>query len=65
MLGGRVYTIKENTESLVAANKEFGLEVNADETEYMVVSPYQNAGQSHNIKTDCSSVERVQEFKYL
>ena len=44
MLGGRVYTIKETPVSLVASSKEFGLEVNADKTEYMVVSPNQNAG---------------------
>ena len=32
MLGGSVHTIKENAEALVVANKEFGLEVNADKT---------------------------------
>jgi len=31
----------------------------------MVMSQDQNAGQSHNIKIDYSSVERVEEFKYL
>jgi len=54
MLGGRVYTIKENTQSLVAARKDFGLEVNADKTEYMVMPPDQNTGRSLNKKTDCS-----------
>ena len=32
MLGGSVHTVKENTETLVVANKEIGLEVNADKT---------------------------------
>ena len=32
------------------ASKEIGLEVNVDKTKYMVKSPDQNAGQSHNIK---------------
>jgi len=32
ILGGSVHTVKENAESLVVANKEIGLEVNADET---------------------------------
>jgi hypothetical protein len=32
ILGGSVRTIKENTESLVVASKEIGLEVNADKT---------------------------------
>ena len=44
MLGGSVHTIKENAEALVVANKEFGLEVNADKTKFMVVSGDQNAG---------------------
>ena len=47
------------------ASKETGLEVNADKTKYMVMSRDQNAGQTHNIKTDNSSVERVEEFRCL
>jgi hypothetical protein len=31
----------------------------------MVMSQDQNAGQSHNIKSDNSSFERVEEFTYL
>jgi len=38
ILGGSVHSIKNNTEALVFASKEFGLEVNADKTEYMVMS---------------------------
>jgi len=59
-----VCTIKENAEALIVASKETGLEVNADKTKYMVVSRDQNTGRSHNIKTDNSSFERVEEFKY-
>ena len=44
MLGGSVHTVKENAEALVVANKEFGLEVNADKTKFLVVSGDQNAG---------------------
>jgi hypothetical protein len=65
ILGGRVQTIKKNTQTLVATSKEIGLEVNADKTEYMVMSHKQNAGQSHNINIDSSSSERVEEFRYL
>ena len=36
-----------------------------DKTKYMVMSQYQNAGRSRNIKTDNSFSERVEEFKYL
>ena len=37
-LGGSVHNIKENAEALVVANEEIGLEVNADKTEYTVMS---------------------------
>jgi len=50
---------------LVVASKETGLEVNAGKTQYMVMSRNQNEGRSQSIKTDNSSFERVEEFKYL
>jgi hypothetical protein len=50
---------------LVVASKETGLEVIADKTEYMVMSRDQNARRNHRIRTDNSSVERVEDFKYL
>ena len=37
----------------------------ADKTKYMIMSRDQNAGRSHSMKTDNSSIERVEEFKYL
>jgi len=43
ILGESIHTIKENTEFLIAANKEIGLEVNADKTKYMFMSRDQNA----------------------
>jgi hypothetical protein len=55
----------KNTEVLFVSSKEIGLEVNADKTKYTVMSQEQNAGWSHNIKTDKSSSERVEEVKYL
>ena len=64
ILGGSVHTIKKNAETLAAASKETGLEVNADKTKYMVMSPEKNAGRSRSIKTDNSSFDRVEEFKY-
>ena len=65
ILAGSVHTIKKHTETLVAASKETGLEVNADKTKYMVISRDQNAGLSHNTKTDTSSFESAEQFKYL
>jgi len=60
-----VHTIKKNTESFLVCSKEIGLEVNAGKTKYRVMSGDQNAGRSRNIKTDNSSLEKVEEFKYL
>ena len=57
--------MKVNAEALLVATKEIGLEVNADKTKYMVMSRDRNAGWGHSVKTDDSSIERVEEFKYL
>jgi hypothetical protein len=65
VLGRSIHTIEENTEALVAASNETGLEANTYKTKCMVMSRDQNAGKSHSIKTDNSSFERVEEFKYL
>ena len=65
ILGGSVHTVKKNAKALVAAAKEIGLEVNAHKTKYMTVSRDQNAGRIHSMNMDNSSIERVEEFKYL
>jgi hypothetical protein len=52
ILAGSIHTIRRNIEALVVASIETGLVVNADKTEHMVMSRYQNAGQSRNIKTE-------------
>jgi hypothetical protein len=41
--------MKKNTEALLGANREIGLEVNMEKTKCMVVSCHQNAGQSHSL----------------
>ena len=64
-MGGNAHSVKENAEALLAAAKEIRLEVNADKTKYMIMSRDQNAGRSYSMKTDSSSIERVEEFKYL
>jgi len=56
-LGGSVHTINENSEVSIVASKEIGLKVNADKSKYMVMSRDQNAGRSHGIKTDNSSLK--------
>ena len=42
-----------------------GLEVSADKTKYVVMSRDQKAGRNHSVRTDNSTFERVEEFKYL
>jgi hypothetical protein len=64
ILGGSGHTVKKKAEALVFASKETGLEVR-DDKKNMVMSPNQNAGESHNIKIDDSTFERVEQFKYL
>jgi hypothetical protein len=46
ILDRNVHTLKKNTEALVVASKENGLEVNGDD-KYMVMSRDQNAGLHH------------------
>ena len=48
ILGGSVHTVKKNTEASAVASMETRLEVNADNTKYMVKSRDQNAGRSQN-----------------
>jgi hypothetical protein len=38
ILGGSIHTIEKNTETLVVASLEIGLEVNADKAKYMDMS---------------------------
>jgi hypothetical protein len=65
ILGGSIHTIRKNTEALVIASKEIGLEVNAEKTKYMVMSRDQNAGQNGYIQIGNESFETVEQFKYL
>ena len=53
------------TEALEVATKEIILEVNSDKTKHLVMSRDQNAGRSHSMRIGNSSIERVEEFKYL
>ena len=65
ILGGSVLIIKENAKAFVVASKEIGLDLNADKTTCIIMSRVQNVGRSHSMKNDNSSLERVEEFKYL
>jgi hypothetical protein len=49
MLSQNTNTIKENTEALILASREVGLEVNTENTKHKVMSLHQNAGQNQNL----------------
>jgi hypothetical protein len=65
LLGDSVNIIKENTESLLEARRDVGLEINAEKTKYMIMSRHPNSGQNQNIRIANESFENVATFKYL
>jgi hypothetical protein len=65
LLGDSVNTIKENTEILLEATRDIGLEINAEKTKYMIMSRHPNSEQNQNIRIANESFENVATFKYL
>jgi hypothetical protein len=49
-LGDNIDVIKKNTETLIDASKEVGLEIIIEKTKYMLLSCHQNVGQNCHIK---------------
>jgi hypothetical protein len=49
ILQDNIDTMRKNTETLIGTGREVGLEVNAVQTKYMLLSHHQNAGQNHDI----------------
>ena len=64
-MGRKRTCYKGKQRNLVVSSKEIELEVNADRTKYMVMSPDQSAGQNHNIRFNNKSFEKVEQFKHL
>jgi hypothetical protein len=63
--GENTDNINKNTEALLDASKEIGLEVNPEKTKYMLMSRSQKIEQKHRIKIANRSFEYVAKFKYL
>jgi hypothetical protein len=64
ILGENIDTTQNNTEALLDAGKEVGLEVNSEKNKYMLMSR-KKEGQKHGIKIANRSFEGLAKFKYL
>jgi hypothetical protein len=65
LLGDNIDAIKKTMETLIDASKKIGLEVNTEETKYMLLSRHQNRGENHDIKRADRSFENGAHFTYL
>jgi hypothetical protein len=65
LLGNSINTIKENTETLLKANKDIVLGINVEKTKYMIISHHLNSGQNQTIRIANESIENVAKFKHL
>jgi hypothetical protein len=59
ILEDNIYTIQKNTETLIDASKEVGVNVNIVETKYMLATCHENAGQNWDTKIANRSFQNV------
>jgi hypothetical protein len=63
LLGVNINTIKRNTQTLIDASKEIGLEVNTEKTKYILLSCQRKAGQNYDINISNRRFENVAQFR--
>jgi hypothetical protein len=64
LLGENIRDIDKNTVTSIGASKEVDLEEHTENTEYMLLSHYQNAGQNHDMKVADRYFENMRGYKF-
>jgi hypothetical protein len=64
-MGDNIDTIKKNTDTLIDASKEVGLEINVEKAKYMLLSRQQNVSQNRDINIANRSFKNMLQFKYF
>jgi hypothetical protein len=63
LLGNSKNIVKKNTETFLEPSRDTGLEINAGESKYIIMSHYPNSGQKQNIRITNELFENVAKFK--
>jgi hypothetical protein len=65
LFGNNINSIKKYTETLIHASKEVGLEINVEETKYILLPSHQNAGPNRDMNIINGLFEDVSQFRYF
>jgi hypothetical protein len=65
IVGENLDNVNKNTQALLDASKEVGLEVNREKSKHMLMPRSQKIGQNYSIKVANRSFEDVAKFRYL